>query len=167
MPLQPVRSLMLRSIVRRHPRLFARLGDHAGKRFGLDPSDLPFSFVLDTNVVAPRVVAMRELPTAGLDATIRGPFEALVGMVDGDYDGDALFFSRTIVVAGDIEAVLALRNAVDDAAIDLVNILAAGLGPFEKPGEAVLRRAFELGARGARLFDIPVPGRQRRDGSWN
>lgn len=46
-------------------------------------------------------------------------------MVHGALDGDALFFSRDILIEGDTEAVLALRNAVDDAEIDLAGEIAA------------------------------------------
>jgi predicted lipid carrier protein YhbT len=60
-----------------------------------------------------------------------------MGLVDGTYDGDALFFSRDIAVDGDIEAVLALRNAVDDASIDLLHEAAAWAGPLA----AVFRHA--------------------------
>ncbi len=35
-------------------------------------------------------------------------------MIDGSLDGDALFFSRALRVTGDTEAVVALRNALDD-----------------------------------------------------
>ena len=51
-----------------------------------------------------------------------------MGLIDGSYDGDALFFSRDLVVEGDIEAVIALRNAIDDAGVDLVADTAALLG---------------------------------------
>ena len=82
---------------------------------------------------------MRSLPD-GLDARISGPLLALVGMADGSYDGDALFFSRIIVVEGDIEAVLALRNAVDDAGVDVLREGAVLLGPIGQFGEALLRQ---------------------------
>ena len=55
---------------------------------------------------------------------------ALLGLIDGSYDGDALFFSRDLVVEGDVEAVLALRNAIDDAGVDLVADTAALFGPL-------------------------------------
>lgn len=138
-PLQLLLSAVLRRIVRRHPRMFERLGPYAGKRYGLTPTDLPLAFVLDTAPQAPRIVAVRALPD-GLDARIAGPFQALLGMADGSYDGDALFFSRTIVVEGDIEAVLALRNAIDDAGVDVLREGAALLGPLGLAGEALLRR---------------------------
>lgn len=137
-PLQLFLSAVLRRIVRHHPRIFDRLGVHAGKRYGLAPSDLPFAFVLHTALHAPRIIVVRSLPD-GLDAGIAGPLRALIGMADGSHDGDALFFSRTIAVEGDIEAVLALRNAVDDAGIQILREGAAVLGPLGQFGEALLR----------------------------
>ena len=45
-------------------------------------------------------------------------------------DADALFFSRDITVTGDMEAMLALRNALDDCNVDLRADLGASTGPF-------------------------------------
>lgn len=134
-PLELFLAALLKRIVRQHPRMFERLGPHAGKRYGLAPSDVPFAFILDTSAQAPRIRAVRRL-NASLDARISGPLAALLGMVDGSYDGDALFFSRTIVVEGDIEAVLALRNAIDDADVDVIQEAAALLGPLGQIGRA-------------------------------
>jgi len=141
LPLQPLElflAALLKRIVRQHPRMFERLGAHAGKRYGLAPSDVPFAFILDTSAKAPRIRAVRNLNDS-LDARISGPLAALLGMVDGSYDGDALFFSRTIVVEGDIEAVLALRNAIDDAGVDVIREAAALLGPLGWIGQAFVR----------------------------
>ncbi|MFA6966247.1 MULTISPECIES: SCP2 domain-containing protein [Bosea] len=150
-PLQPALALMLRRIGQCHPRLYGRLGEHASKRFGIDPTDLPFRFVLEPRPQRPSVRAVRSLPK-GLDAQIRGPLSALIGMAEGSLDGDALFFSRMLVVEGDVEAVLALRNAIDDARLDLGALLFGGLGPLGRVLTEVLRRhrqppADPLGAR--------------------
>ena len=58
---------------------------------------------------------MRDLSAAAYDARIAAPLIVLLGMIDGTYDGDALFFSRDLVIEGDTEAVLALRNAIENA----------------------------------------------------
>ena len=129
-PLQVVLSLLLRRIVGRHPDIFERLGEHAGKRFGLDPTDLPFAFILRPTPPTPSIRAVRELPRTGLDARIAGPLAALLGLASGRLDGDALFFSRDLSVTGDIAAVVALRNAVDDAGLDLLAEAALLFGPL-------------------------------------
>lgn len=129
-PLQPILALLLDAVVRRHPLIFERLGTHAGKRFCLDPIDLPFAFILDLQAGKPRVSAVRAIPDNELGARIAGPVSALIGLADGCFDGDALFFSRDIMIEGDIEAIVALRNAMDDAGVNLVADVAAYLGPL-------------------------------------
>ena len=138
LPLQPLLAVLLHRIERRHPGIFERLGDHAGKRFGIRPTDLPFAFVLEPKPLRPRISAVRYLP-GRLDACVSGTLAALVGLVEGAFDGDALFFSRDLRIEGDIEAVLALRNAIDDAQIDLVGEALDGLGPLKAPAERILR----------------------------
>ena len=53
LPLQPVLAASLYGIQKRHPQVFDRLGAHAAKRYGLDPIDLPFAFVLEPRRVNP------------------------------------------------------------------------------------------------------------------
>jgi predicted lipid carrier protein YhbT len=67
-----------------------------------------------------------------------------LGLAHGRFDGDALFFSGEIAVEGDIEAILALRNALDDAELDLLQEGAAMLGPLSGPAERVMRPAAPL-----------------------
>ncbi len=118
-PLQVALDVLLRSVLARHPQMFERLGAHAGKSFGIAPTDLPFAFVIAPRPPRPTIAVVRTLPDR-VAVRIAGPMIGLLGLVDGSYDGDALFFSRDLVVEGDVEAILALRNAVDDAGIDLV-----------------------------------------------
>jgi predicted lipid carrier protein YhbT len=159
-PLQLPLSLVLRSVVARHPHIFERLGEHADKRFGLEPSDLPFSFVLQPHPRAPSLIAVRRLP-GGLPIRIAGPLLALLGLIDGSYDGDALFFSRDLVVEGDVEAVLALRNAIDDAGVDLVADTAALFGPLAPLGHRVLAAAL------LQLKTVASAAQREDKPSWN
>lgn len=75
---------------------------------------------------------------------IRGRLAAFLAMLHGADDGDALFFSGDLAIAGDTSAVLALRNALDDAELDLTGELAALFSP---PLDGWLRRALALAAR--------------------
>lgn len=133
-PLAPL-SLSLtaysRKIAKTHPGLFRRLGEFDHTRFILDPVDLPFAICLDPNGGVPRVTLLRGRGEGA--ARISGPFAALVGLVHGAYDGDALFFSRDLVIEGDTGAALALRNAVDDAELDLAQEIASITGPLARP----------------------------------
>jgi len=143
LPLEPLQwslGRVLRTVAARHPELFERLGSHALKRFGVAPTDLPFAFVIEPRPCTPRIAVVRALPR-GLAVRIVGPLFALLGLVDGSYDGDALFFSRDLVIEGDFEAVLALRNALEDAEVDLVAEAAAQFGPLAPVGQRLLRGA--------------------------
>ena len=126
LPLGPL-SLSLtayaRRIARSHPAMFRRLGEYGNASFALDPTDLPFVINLAPHGGNPEIKVTRNPVT--VDARIAGPLAALLGLVHGAYDGDALFFSRDLVVEGDTSAALALRNAVDDAELDLAGEVSA------------------------------------------
>lgn len=134
MPLAPL-SLSLtaysRKIAKSHPGLFRRLGDYDHTRFVLDPVDLPFVIVLEPNGGVPHVTVTRGRGEGA--ARISGPLSALLGLVHGAFDGDALFFSRDLLIEGDTGAALALRNAVDDAELDLSQEIALISGPLAGP----------------------------------
>ncbi len=134
LPLGPL-SLSLtaytRRIARTHPGMFRRLGDNGNASFALDPTDLPFVINLAPRGGDPEVKVTRKPVT--VDARIAGPLAALLGLVHGAYDGDALFFARDLVIEGDTSAALALRNAVDDAELDLAGEVSAISGPLAAP----------------------------------
>ncbi|WP_104017878.1 ubiquinone anaerobic biosynthesis accessory factor UbiT [Roseovarius nitratireducens] len=134
---QPILSRVVRRIAARHPSLFARLGPHQGTDFLIDPVDLPFALHLrpDPGALLFRAVPRDAVPQAG--AVIRGRFLLLLELVDSEEDGDAAFFSRDLEVTGDTEAVVRLRNALDDVDGSIAEETAAMFGP---PGRAVLAR---------------------------
>lgn len=138
LPLQLALAGFLRRVVRRNPAIFDRLGEHSRARFGIKPTDLPFGFVVEA--APPRLTMVRELPRS-LDAGISASLANLLALLEGRVDGDALMFSRELVVEGDVEAVLALRNAIDDAQLDLVDEIAALFGPLGEPARRVLGAA--------------------------
>ncbi len=128
----------LASVMKRHPELRDRLGDHAGKTFGFAPADLPFAFLVSAE--GPSIEVVRSLRGYQADAVAKGPILSLLALLEGRVDGDALFFSREITVSGDMEAMLALRNAIDDCSLDLPTDLAAAAGPFGPLLKAVCER---------------------------
>ncbi|TNF20737.1 MAG: sterol-binding protein [Rhodobacteraceae bacterium] len=141
MPLAPLTLALTafsRGIARRHPGLFRRLGDYGHTRFVLDPTDLPFVIELEPNGGAPRVRLTRGKGQGA--ARIAGPLAALLGLVHGAYDGDALFFSRDLVIEGDTSAALALRNAIDDSELDLAQEIARHCGPLQAPLHQLVAR---------------------------
>jgi O2-independent ubiquinone biosynthesis accessory factor UbiT len=162
---QPWLDLALGAMAARHPALFRRLDDQGRRRIRIIARDLPLAFELalgrGPDLPALTAVAPDQRPPAA--ATIRADLLALLALLEGRLDGDALFFERALVVEGDMELVLALRNAIDDADIDLLRDLATMLGPLaplaERAGRdvlalhGVLERAL-LGLRAALLAPL-------------
>ena len=125
---QRATAAMLAQIMKRHPDMFVRLGEHRGKRYAFLPVDLPFAFMVEPAGRA--ITVSRKARLAKADAAVEGPLFMLLALMEGRQDADALFFSRDLSVTGDMEAMLALRNALDDSAIDLPRELGALAGPF-------------------------------------
>lgn len=148
-PLKKLLSVLTTRIAVRNPAMFGRLGEHAQKTFAIAPTDLPFAFVLRPKPDRIELDVVRTVSGVAFDASIYGPLFSLVALAEGRADGDALFFSRELVVEGDVGAVLALRNAIDDARLDIAAELAAPLGPFSAPVRALLRAATERMSSGA------------------
>jgi predicted lipid carrier protein YhbT len=129
------------SIVTRHAALLERLDADGARRFGIQPHDLPFALVMEVQDGRVRLSVVPQLDHERLDARISGNFLALLDLVDGRRDGDALFFSRNLAVEGDIGAVLALRNAIDNAELDLLHEAAQLAQPWPGLAEQTMRTA--------------------------
>jgi O2-independent ubiquinone biosynthesis accessory factor UbiT len=151
LPLRPLELFLQQladSIAERYPGIIERIGYARPLRFGIEPSDVPFAVRIELGEAGVRLQVMRHLDD--VDARISGTLAALVALVDGDCDGDALFFSRGIIVEGDIAAVLALRNAIDDAEIKLLREAAEMVASWVSRAEMQLRYLVGDGHRGAR-----------------
>ncbi|WP_026155271.1 SCP2 sterol-binding domain-containing protein [Paracoccus sp. N5] len=134
---------LLRRIARQKPAILARLGESRSARFLIDVTDGPVILLMEPG--PRRITASRRgRPEPAHDAAIRGRLAAFLAMLHGSEDGDALFFSGDLTITGDTAAVLALRNALDDAELDLTEELAALSRP---PFDRWLRRASGLVAR--------------------
>ncbi|MEQ8601640.1 MAG: SCP2 sterol-binding domain-containing protein [Devosia sp.] len=131
--------------LQQHPDLFDRLGNEANKRFCFAPTDLDFVFLVHPE--SKFIHTFRKAAQPRADASIAGPMLTLLALLEGRIDGDAVFFSRSLSVAGDMEAMLALRNALDDCSFDLPRDLAAMAGPlalpFQRIAEVIRHRALK------------------------
>lgn len=141
--LQQGTRLVFDQMLRQHPNLFDRLGNHASKSFRFTPTDLDLSFLV---MPARRTIMVsRKSADMAADASAGGPLLTLLALLEGQIDGDAMFFARSLSIAGDMEAMLALRNALDDSGLDLPRDLGQAAGPFShlvtRLAEAVRRRA--------------------------
>ncbi len=134
---QPLLGRIVRRIAASHPSLFARLGPHQTTDFVIDAVELPFALHLrpDPKALVLRAVPRDALPQSG--ASIRGRFMLLLELLDAEEDGDSAFFSRDLTITGDTEAVVRLRNALDDVDGSIAEETAAMFGA---PGRAILAK---------------------------
>ena len=141
---QPVMRGLTRRLADRMPGIFDRLGPHQNCRFLIDPKESPVVFLLVPSRERPDLRTFPRSRMPAHDACIAGPLRHLTAMVDGREDGDALFFSRDLQITGNLEAVVCLRNALDDmdgTAMDRVADV------FGMPGRLVLALMRKNGAR--------------------
>jgi predicted lipid carrier protein YhbT len=136
--LQPIFNRIATHVAEERPELFNRLGEHAGKRFLIDPIDLPFVLLLTPEPERPQLTAHRRSERPAHDAGIAGSFFNLLDLIDGSLDGYALFFSRDLRVSGDTGAVVALRNALDDFNGSALDSVVSSFGPLSVPAALAL-----------------------------
>ncbi len=148
LPLSLALSALARRLLARHPGILARMGSQARKRFLLEFTDAPLVLMLEP--ATGRVSARRAAGLARHDAHLKGCVAAYLAMLHGRVDGDALFFEGSLQVSGDTEAVLALRNALDDAEIDLAAEIAT-LAPPLRPALGLAERLSGVALSRARV----------------
>lgn len=146
--LQPVLSRIVRRVASYAPSVFNRLGPHCHTRYVIDPIDLPFVLELLPDPAKPSLRACPNNAVPDHDARISGKFLDLLQLIDCDQDGDAMFFSRSLDISGDTEAVVSLRNALDDLDGSLAARVASMFGP---PGRLIL-----AGLRRAAGYVVPT-----------
>ena len=138
---QPLLRRVVRQIATRHPNLFERLGSYRTIDYLIDPIDFPFALHLRPDPLEPLLRAVSRDVTPDAGATIRGRFLTLLRLLDSSEDGDAAFFSRDLEVSGDTEAIVRLRNALDDLDGSIAEEVANMFGP---PGRAILGRLRQM-----------------------
>lgn len=133
--LRPVLDRIVRRIAARHPEIFARVAPYERSDFVIVPQELPFALHLRPDPAAPLLRAVPRTRLPPHVARIEGRFLLLLALVDGESDGDAAFFSRDLTISGNTEAVVSLRNALDDMDGSVAEEAAGLFGP---PGRAIL-----------------------------
>lgn len=141
LPLQPVLKRIVRCIGAENPDMFNRLGPHTLARFLIDPINLPFTLLLQPDPNNLCLTAHFRAAMPNFDACISGKFLDLMQLLDSDIDGDALFFSRDLFITGNTEAVVCLRNALDDVNGSIAQMVADMFGPIGRGVLSRLRRA--------------------------
>lgn len=137
-------AILLRRLGRAQPGLMAALAALPPSRIGIAAAELPCRLVLRLGGLPPslrRAAADEAAP----DAALSGRLAALIALLEGRIDGDALFFSRELTVTGDSAVVVTLRNTLDRHAIDLTEMVLGALGPLAGPARALGQRLDRLG----------------------
>ncbi len=148
-------------VQQRRAAVFERLASLGESVVRIEVSDLPiaFSLALGSRPDRPWLrVTPEVLP--GTTAVVRGSLGTLLGVFEGRYDGDALFFARTLFFEGDTGVVVGLRNAIDGEDIDLAADLLSVLGPLGPPLRRLVTLVAETVGRTAFEFDQAARLRQ-------
>ena len=124
-------AALLRKMAHNHPDLFQVLAEFRRTIIQIELTDVPRRFLLQFGDGAPslRLAGEHEAPA---DASVKGAFEALLALLEGRIDSDALFFTREIVIAGDTSAVVALRNILDREIISVLDEASSLVGPLQR-----------------------------------
>lgn len=123
-PVEMLLTASLRSIARRKPDAFDRLGPVRRAIIRIQPADLPIDFEMQPDGETGSIRIVRPGSKRGAaSATISGPLLTLLALFDGRGDADGAFFQRQIDVDGDTAAVLALHNALEASELTMADIL--------------------------------------------
>lgn len=123
------------TMYRRHKQVFDRATERETFSLLISPTDLDLSLFLALDSTAPLLRPARAGDEKTIAARIIGPLPALLELLEGKSDGDALFFSRVLRIEGRTDLVVALRNALDGEEIDLRSAIIESfglLGPFAR-----------------------------------
>jgi predicted lipid carrier protein YhbT len=132
---QPFLQKSIDVMNKKYPRVFHKVKDEqTGNSFDfvIDAIDLPFLFYMKPSPEAPILMAFRRGEDVSSSAVIKGELVNLLKMFEGKVDGDAAFFSKTLVIQGSTVAVLALRNAIDSEDMNIIEDLSDVFVPFQK-----------------------------------
>ena len=149
-PVEILLTASLRSIARRQPEAFDRLGQVRHATIRISPVDLPVAFEMRPDGESGSIRVVRPNDDAGdTSARISGPLLTLLAVFDGRGDADGAFFQRCIDVEGDTAAVLALHNALEASELTMADILGLSrrLDPPLQAMLSIARRWREPGTR--------------------
>jgi|TARA_R110002072_G_scaffold727_5_gene5290 predicted lipid carrier protein YhbT len=137
LPLFPLQRFLQKAANKsldRHREKLDRLAPYLGCRFAVNPTDLDWLAVLVFQEEGVKLSLTRQaISAAQAEVRISAPILVLLELLEGEGDGDAHFFSRDLVIEGDTEAILALRNTLDNAEVDFLTEVTELFGPLARP----------------------------------
>ena len=139
--LAPVANAIVRGLDRSHPKLLANLARLDRAVVHIAPSDLPYGFALSVGC-EPVTLTLVDHRPAVTDAEVSATVAVLVDLLEGRIDSDTLFFRRDLVISGNTEAIVGLRNVLDREELRLTDELGALCGPL-RPAARVLAMALD------------------------
>lgn len=123
-PAEILLTASLRSVARRQPEAFDRLGPVRHATIRISPADLPVAFEMRPDGLAGSIRVVRpDSDASAVSARISGPLLTLLALFDGRGDADGAFFQRCIDIDGDTAAILALHNALEASELTMADIL--------------------------------------------
>jgi predicted lipid carrier protein YhbT len=152
-PADAILARIAATLAARHPGLTQRLQHIPPATLLVCPSDLPVGFLIATDAAGLSLRMVLPGETAPAETSLSAPLRALIALAECRIDADAVFFDRTLAIDGDIEPVLALRNAIESESIDIAAVVLAALGPFETPARHAGSLAREALSAGAPLLE--------------
>ncbi|MES0882536.1 ubiquinone anaerobic biosynthesis accessory factor UbiT [Roseibium sp. SCP14] len=151
-PMEMLLSKLTKQLVARRPELLRRLGEVVKVPIAIVPDDMPHAFLLSLDDTRSSVTICDKNKISEAEAVVRAPFLVLLGLLDGTYDGDALFFTRDLRIEGKTEYVLALRNTLEDAELspgEFFGLTGQSADWVNKVSGQILDKARWLAARSA------------------
>jgi predicted lipid carrier protein YhbT len=151
-PRDAVLTRIARALAERHPAILQRLAPYSGRMvlIVIDDMGIDLALALGTPIHLGLATVAQQRRA---DAVIRGAWPALLALLEGRADGDALFFSRDIAIEGATDLVLAIRNAIDGAGIDLLRDIAGACGPLAPLVRRTAPAMMNAALRAAGLID--------------
>jgi predicted lipid carrier protein YhbT len=129
-------TAVMRGLARTRPTLLANLAALEPAVVSIAPIDLPYRFALAVGCAPPRLRIV-DRGASPADAEVSATVATLVDLLEGRIDSDTLFFRRDLVITGNTQVVVGLRNVLDREELNVAEELGALCGPLRPPARAV------------------------------
>lgn len=129
--IQAFLNYSLRKMHRKYPRVFSKISEQEIFSYLIVPTDLPFNFYLIIDKEQPILTVEKKDADIKASATIKATLNNLLEMFQGKLDGDAAFFSKSLIIEGSTVAIVTLRNSLDSENINLLEDFTENFGIFK------------------------------------